>query len=250
MESKEKKIIEEVILRRKKDQLNKERVNERNKNRLLNKKTKRDKSYDYLSAQKIVKNYREKQKSYSAFKRRMGTSDKILRQNFDKKYLHKPIILIRICGIWSRIPNEIQLILTKLNLKNLFNAVILFYNEDNFKLIKLIESYITWGYINKASIENLLQKRGSVIAGANEENILDNIQIENSLGKFGIFCIEDLVFQLLNEGKYAQHVLNFLGYFRLENKEGGFEKVNLPFSKNGTQGFRGEEINKLLKQMI
>lgn len=250
METKEKKILEEVILRKKKDQLNKERVSERNKSRLMNKKRNRDKSNDYLSAQKAVKNFREKHKSYIGFKRKMAASNKIYKQNFDSNYLHKPIIVIRICGQWSRISNEIQIILKKLNLNNLFNAVILYYNEDNFKLIKLIESYITWGYINKANIEGLLTKRGCYIAGANEENILDNTEIEKSLGKYGIFCIEDLVYQLLNEGKYGLHVLNYIGYFKLENKEGGFEKVNIPYHKNGSQGFRGEDINLLLKKMI
>lgn len=250
MESKEKKIIEEVILRRKKDQLNKERVSAKNKEKLLGNKHKRDKSRDYLSAQKLVKNFREKKKSLQAFKRRLNTSERIKNLYYDPNYLHKPIVIIRICGVWTRIAKEIQVILQKLNLKDLFNAVILFYNEENFKLIKLIESYITWGYINKSSIENLLQKRGSVIAGANEENILDNIQIEDTLGKFGIFCIEDLVHQLLTEGKYSLQVLKFLGYFRLENIEGGFQKVNIMYAKGGSQGFRGNDINKLLLEMI
>jgi len=84
--------------------------------------------------------------------------------------------------------------LAKLHLKELNNAIILFYNKENFKVVKLIESYITWGYINKYTIEDLLRKRGSVTTGSDEPNDLDNVNIENALGKFGIVCIEDIIF--------------------------------------------------------
>jgi ribosomal protein L30/L7E len=145
----EKKIIEEVIIRKKKQGLNKEKISEKIKNTLLQKKKKRDENHKYFSAQMLVKNYREKQKSFQNFKSKSNNLSKFLRLNYDKTKEHYPIILIRICGTWARIPEEIKNILSKLNLKNLFNAIILFYNEDNYKLIKLIENYITWGFIKK-----------------------------------------------------------------------------------------------------
>ena len=246
----EKKIIEEVIIRKKKQGLNKEKISEKIKNTLLQKKKKRDENHKYFSAQMLVKNYREKQKSFQNFKSKSNNLSKFLRLNYDKTKEHYPIILIRICGTWARIPEEIKNILSKLNLKNLFNAIILFYNEDNYKLIKLIENYITWGFIKKNRIEELLRKRGSVLAGNNEKNYLDNNDIENSLGKYGIICIEDIVHELSYEGKYAKEVLNYLGYFNLSKKDEGFDKVNIPFEKGGNQGFRGDKINSLLKKMI
>ena len=96
--------------------------------------------------------YREKQKSHSAYKYRLKTSNKILDLKYDQTKEHLPIIIIRICGQWERIPKDIQLILSKLNLKQLNNAIILFYNKENFKMVKLIESYVTWGFINKYMI--------------------------------------------------------------------------------------------------
>ena len=47
-------------------------------------------------------------------------------------------------------------------------------------MVKLIESYVTWGFINKYMIEDLLRKRGSVTFGNNEPNELDNVDIENA----------------------------------------------------------------------
>ena len=246
----EKKVIEEVIIRKKNQGLKKEKLSERVQAELLTKKRRRERTHNYLSAQKLVKNYREKQKSHSAYKHKIKTAEKLASLKYDESHEHLPIMVIRICGQWTRIPKEIQLILTKLNLKELNNAIILFYNKDNFKMIKLIESYITWGYINKTRIEELLRKRGSVTVGNNEPNELDNTQIENALGKYGIVCIEDIIYELTKETKNAKNVLHYLGYFKLENNDEGFDKVNVPFEKGGNQGFRGDKINELLKKMI
>jgi len=246
----EKKIIEEVIIRKKNQGLKKEKLSERVNNELLKKKRRYEATHQYLSAQKLVKNYREKQKSHKMYKYRLKSSDKMVNLKYDPSYEHMPIIIIRICGQWSRIPKEIQIILTKLHLNELNNAIILFYNQDNFKMVKLIESYVTWGYINKNSIEDLLRKRGSVTFGSNEPNELDNTQIENALGKLGIVCIEDLIFELSKETKNAKNILNYLGYFKLEANNEGFDKANISFEKGGNQGFRGKKINELLKGMI
>ena len=70
------------------------------------------------------------------------------------------------------------------------------------------------------------------------------------MGKFGIVCIEDIIHELTNETKNAKEVLNYLGYFKLETNDEGFDKVNISFEKGGNQGFRGDKINALLKKMI
>ncbi len=246
----EKKVIEEVIIRKKNQGIKKEKLSERVNNELLKKKRRYEANHQYLSAQKLVKNYREKQKSHTAYKYRLKTSNKVLNLKYDKTKEHLPIIIIRICGQWERIPKEIQLILAKFHLKELNNAIILFYNMENFKMVKLIESYVTWGYINKYLIEDLLRKRGSVTLGNNEPNELDNVAIENSLGRLGIVCIEDIIFELTKETKNAKDVLNYLGYFKLEKNDDGFDKANISFEKGGAQGFRGDKINELLKKMI
>ena len=246
----EKKVIEEVVIKKKNQGLKREKLSERVNNELLKKKRRYEATHQYFSAQKLVKNYRERQKSHKAYKYRLKTSDKLINLKYDSKHEHKPIIIVRICGQWVRIPKEIQLILSKLNLKELNNAIILFYNKDNFKMVKLIESYVTWGYINKNTIGDLLRKRGSVTVGNNEPNELENTRIEDALGKLGIVCIEDIIHELTYESKNAKDVLNFLGYFKLEANDDGFEKANISFEKGGSQGFRGDKINELLKKMI
>lgn len=79
--------------------INKERLSEKIKNEMLNKKKKRAEMQSYLTAQKIVKDYREKQKSHSNFKRKVH-NNKIVENLYDQTREGTPIIIIRISG-WA-----------------------------------------------------------------------------------------------------------------------------------------------------
>ena len=48
-----------------------------------------------------------------------------------------------------------------------------------------------------------------------ELNILENIQIENTLWKYGIICLEDIIYELTHENKNSPFILHFLGNFKL-----------------------------------
>jgi len=66
------------------------------KNELLARKRKKTLNKDYLSAEKCVKNYREKQKSYSGFAKKVN--NRFVKNSFDKTREGKPVILVRISG--------------------------------------------------------------------------------------------------------------------------------------------------------
>ena len=67
------------------------------KNELLRKKTKRNQEEQYLTAQKAVKNYRERQKSHSAFKRTIHKRKTFLK-DYDITKENTPILAVRISG--------------------------------------------------------------------------------------------------------------------------------------------------------
>ena len=64
---------------------------------MLNKKKKREDKDKYLTAQKIVKNYREKQKSHSVFKRKIYSRNK-KNTDYEEEKEGTPIAVIRISG--------------------------------------------------------------------------------------------------------------------------------------------------------
>ena len=52
----------------------------------------------------------------------------------------------------------------------------------------------------------------------------DNQIIENSLGKFGIVCVEDIVHEIYTVGPHFKQVTNFLWPFKLSSPNGGYKK--------------------------
>jgi hypothetical protein len=73
-------------------------LSEKIKNELLTRKTKRNDRDNYLTAQKIVKNYREKQKSHAAFKRKVKHNSKVTNIVFDESREGSPVVIVRISG--------------------------------------------------------------------------------------------------------------------------------------------------------
>jgi large subunit ribosomal protein L7e len=104
--------------------------------------------------------------------------------------------------------------------------------------------------VNKKVITQLVQKRGAYRGKDEKIAELDNNIIETHLGRFNILCLEDIIFELSKCGKHYSDVMNFLEYFLLSPTEEIQSQVNIPFFKGGQHGFRGENINDLLKKMI
>ena len=89
--------------------------------------------------------------------------------------------------------------------------MILRYDEETFKIINLIEAYITWGYLNKHTIKDLIYKRGSYMNNDSDVVTLDNMLVEAHLGKSNVFCLDDMVHELTVCGKAFNNIINFLG---------------------------------------
>jgi large subunit ribosomal protein L7e len=96
-------------------------------------------------------------------------------------------------------------------MKRLYSALILKYDKQTFKLINLIEPYITWGYIKKSTISDLIYKRANYYGNDNQIIPLDNNVIETNLGHLNIVCIDDIIHELSTCGKNFKDVVNFLG---------------------------------------
>lgn len=150
----------------------------------------------------------------------------------------------------DRISDEVKGLLAKLRLKKMYSCTILKYDKDTANLLNLIEAYITWGFVNKKAINDLVHKRGTFLGEDKAVNELDNTLIENHLGKHNILCIDDIVHELATCGKGFNEAIKFLGFFLLSPSEDVKDKVNINFSKGGNQGFRADKINDLLKKMI
>lgn len=111
---------------------------------MLNRKKRKEQGDSYLSAQKIVKDYREKQKSYANFKRKVHNT-KHVNNLYEESKEGSTVIVIRISGNANRISKEINTILVKLKLKKMYSAILMKYDRETFRMLTLIEPYVTWG---------------------------------------------------------------------------------------------------------
>jgi len=67
-------------------------------------------------------------------------------------------------------------------------------------MMKLIEPFITYGYPTRSVIQKLVFKRGYGKINKQRIPLMDNTQIDENLGKFGISTAPDLIHELFTVG--------------------------------------------------
>jgi len=153
------------------------------------------------------------------------------------------LAIIRIRGTVD-VPPEVKKTLEMLNLSKKFTAVIYPDNETIKGMLNVVKDWVTWGEVNKEVLKELILKRGRHPGNrkVNEESI------KEVAGK----GIDELIDDLLT-GKVGWHKLapKVKPVFRLHPPKGGFKgSIKKPFTSGGELGYRGSQINDLLKRMI
>jgi len=163
----------------------------------------------------------------------------------------KLALVIRIRGTIGVSPKA-KKVMQLFRLRQLHNASFVKLNEATIRMLRLIEPYVTYGYPTRATVQNLIWKRGFGKLSKQRIPISDNSVIQEGLGKFGIECTADLIHEIFTVGPHFKQANNFLWPFKLSNPTGGFSTKTkmLHFMEGGESGARGEEINKLVKKMI
>lgn len=120
------------------------------------------------------------------------------------------------------------------------------------ELLKLVEPYVAYGYPSLSTIRQLVYKRGYGKVNKQRIALSDNAIIEQSLGKFGIASIEDLIHEIYTVGPNFKQVNNFLWPFKLSNPSGGWgvPRKFKHFIEGGSFGNREEFINALVKKQL
>jgi len=161
-------------------------------------------------------------------------------------------------------------ILYKLRLRVRNSGVFLKLNHTNMALLRKVGNYVTFGIPSVELVRKLLQTRGFVNVLQKEKDqesgdasvgvqgmsaLCDNRMVEEVLGDYGLVCVEDMVQELASGGEHFDAVSEFLLPFRLTHANSGFAQRRLRpndylgIQKGGKMGFRGENIDQLLKEM-
>lgn len=136
--------------------------------------------------------------------------------------------------------------LRSLRLGKKFHATIFEKSPATIGMLKRAKETITWGEPSKETIQVLLVQRGELESG----KMLTGGFIKET---FGVASFSSLV-NLIAQGKISLRALSDKGvrqFFRLHPPSGGFKKsTKRSFRDGGELGYRGLEIDQLVKRML
>ena len=126
---------------------------------------------------------------------------------------------------------NIRKTLDMLRLYNQHNCVFVKNNPKMKGMLVKVKDYITWGEVDSDTMKLISEKKGEEYKGPTEDKS-KKINYSNKFIEFN--------------GKKLKHV------FRLNPPKGGFEKkgIKTSYAAGGALGYRGQDINVLLKKMI
>ncbi|KRX08932.1 Ribosomal protein L30, ferredoxin-like fold domain [Pseudocohnilembus persalinus] len=161
----------------------------------------------------------------------------------------KVALIVRIRGI-NQLHPVVKKTLRLFRLRQIHNATFVKVNKATTNMIKRILPYVTLGYPSRHLIRRMIYKRGYGKVNGQRIPLQSNEVIEQSLGKFDIKSIEDLIHEIVTCGPHFKEANNFLWPFKLNNPRGGYNNKRHPFHTGGDWGNREQFINDFVEAMI
>jgi len=131
----------------------------------------------------------------------------------------------------------IQAVLKNLGLKKLHSCTLMNKSDSTMGMLKVAESVLTYGEIDKETLKNLLLKRARI------SNSKKYVWEDNKLNAFVDEYFDD---------KKSLSDIKIKRVFNLHPPIKGFERKGkkAPYSIKGVFGYRGSAINQLIQRMI
>lgn len=198
----------------------------------------------FKRAETYVKDYLSKEREEIRLKRAARASG-----DFYVPAQPKVYFVVRIRGI-NEIAPKPRKILQLLRLLQINNGVFVRVTKATQQMLRLVEPYVTYGEPNLKTVRELIYKRGYGKVDKQRIPLSNNAVIEESLGKYDILSVEDLVHEIFTVGPNFKQAANFLWPFKLSNPTGGWRTRKFKhYVEGGDFGNREDNINKLIRQM-
>ncbi|MFX1474046.1 MAG: 50S ribosomal protein L30 [Promethearchaeota archaeon] len=138
---------------------------------------------------------------------------------------------------------DVKETLLTLNLSRVNHAVVIDKRASYLGMLQKVKDAVTWGELDAATLTRLLQKRGRL---EGNRRLTDDYITRRTKYK----SIEEFAASLLAFKAELADVPKLKKVFRLHPPSKGFRgSIKLPFQNSGELGYRGSEINLLLKRM-
>ncbi len=160
----------------------------------------------------------------------------------EKAKEHKCIAAVRVRGT-VRGSLEARETLKMLHLLRNNHAVLVEDSPSFVGMLKAAQNFITWGEASEETVSLLIKEKGRL---AGDKQLTDDY-----LQKAGYKSTEELVRTVSDSHAKYWKLPNIQPFFRLHPPTKGFKgKVKKSFAAGGELGYRGEEINELIKRML
>ncbi|KAF1987250.1 60S ribosomal protein L7 [Aulographum hederae CBS 113979] len=236
-------MVPETLLKKRKSQ-EKEREQRAQESQKKKEASKKKDEVIFKRAEKYVKEYRDAEREKIRLSRVAKSEG-----SFYVPAEPKLAFVIRIKGI-NKIDPKKRKTLQLLRLLQINNGVFIRLTKATIEMLRIVEPFIAYGYPNLKSVRELVYKRGYGKVDKQRIPLTDNAIVEESLGKYGIVCMEDIIHEIYTVGPNFKQVSNFLWPFKLSNPTGGFRPRKFKhFIEGGDLGNREDHINALVRQM-
>ena len=138
---------------------------------------------------------------------------------------------------------EIRLTLDLLRLTRANHCILIQANDTNKGMLQKVKDYLTWGEINKETLNKLVRERGRLMG---DKPITDD-WVKTRMPFQGI---DPWVEAIANERVKYKELPDVKPVFRLHPPRKGWGHTKRSFKEGGVLGYRGKEINKLIERMI
>jgi len=237
-------IPEDVLKRRNRDRSTAENRGMLKKHKVKTPSTQQQKD-PIKRAEKFVKEYRAKQRSYVDIKKRAR-----IENGYSIPSHVKILLIIRIRGHNKTVAPQVKKVLGLFRLRQIFDASFIRVNRATLNMLKRVERYVAFGYPSRKTVSEIIHKRGAARINTDRIPLTSNEITEKHLGQFGLVCTEDLVHEVATCGPHFKEVNNFLWSFKLNEPKEDLKDKNHPFKSGGDWGNREEKINDLAQKMI
>lgn len=130
-----------------------------------------------------------------------------------------------------------------LGLNKVNHCVIVPENDSTKGMLQKIKDYCTWGEVDEETLTEMISQRGKVEGGGelDDEFLKANSQFTDAAALAKAIIENDCRLRDVDGAKPL---------FRLHPPVRGYEGIKRPFRTGGALGYRGAEINTLIKRML
>ncbi len=133
--------------------------------------------------------------------------------------------------------------LKMLRLNKVNHCVIISDSPEYRGMLKKAKDYITWGEIDQKLLTEILTAHGKIIG---DSPITDKYIKANSKFK----SVSNFANEIIENKAKLTDIKDIKPVIRLQPPRKGYEGIKRPYSLGGALGYRGNNINELIRRMI